>query len=459
MYLSKYVCVAGLSLCGATAISATDRPNVVFILVDDLGCSDLNFIGHKKLNTPNIDNLVKESMFFTDAYASAPVSSPTRASILTGRYPAELKLTCHIPGLKMEKYLQNMKKDFPLGEAFFTDHLKEGTHTLATISKKGGYKNAFIGKWHLAGDGSIYTDDGCVNKEWNPENYDFDINIGGCSYGQPSSYFAPYKNHYIKEKSNGEYLTDRLGDEAVNFIEANSPEKTGKPFFLYLSFYAVHTPYQVPGEVIEQNDGNKYFALIQKMDENVGKVLQTLKKCGLDQNTVVIFYSDNGGVSTNPPFSEKKGSLKEGGIRVPLIIRWPKMIKSGIKCEIPVTSTDFFPTFCDLMKVETMKKESSGQSVYPILCGNVQEWNERAIYWHFPHNRKGIEYAMGSAIREGDWKLIYSYTRKKSFLFNLKNDPKEIDNLSEKYPLKMKELNEKLNLWIENINAEMPDYK
>jgi len=443
-------------MIGTSAAYAASKPNIVFILVDDLGYSDLNFIGYKDVVTPAIDGFAKESMYFDNAYAAAPVSSPTRASILTGKSPAELKLTCHIPGMGMTKYLNKMNASHKKHEAFFTDHLSPKEHTLGSLTKHAGYNTAFLGKWHLGGSGSIYTSNGIVNSLWDPENYGFDINLGGCAYGQPASYFSPYKNGTLPDGKDKEFLTDRLGNEAINFIKKNNPTKTGKPFFLYLSYYAVHRPYQVPVDAVKNNKGNKYFALIQKMDESIGKVLDALKVNHLTENTIVIFYSDNGGVYENPPLSGTKGSLLEGGIRVPLLVRWPNNIEANTTCNIPVTSEDFYPTISDLIGSEVEPSTLPGRSIMPLLLGHQKEWSTRPIYWHFPHNRDDATFSMGSAIREGDWKLIYTYDNKEVNLFNLKDDIKESTDLSDKFPLKASQLLTELQQWKESVHAELP---
>ena len=443
-------------MIGTSTVYAAAKPNIVFILVDDLGYSDLHFSGFKKVVTPAIDQLSKESMYFNNAYAAAPVSSPTRASILTGKSPAELKLTCHIPGMGMTKYLHKMNASHKEPEAFFTDHISPNEQTLGTLTKQAGYNTAFLGKWHLGGSGSIYTSNGIVNSLWDPEHYGFDLNLGGCAYGQPKSYFSPYKNGTLPDGKEREFLTDRLGNEAINYIKKNNPAETGKPFFLYLSYYAVHRPYQVPIDAVKNNKGNKYFALIQKMDESIGRVLNALRVNDLIDNTIVVFYSDNGGVYPNPPLSGTKGSLLEGGIRVPLLVRWPNKIKANTTCNIPVTSIDFFPTIRELIDSKSANPKLSGRSIVPLLLGHQDEWSTRPLFWHFPHNRDDATFSMGSAIREGDWKLIYTYDNKKVHLFNLKDDIKESVDQSKKYPSKVSQMLSELQQWQKSVHAEFP---
>ncbi len=437
------------------AESKGENPNIIFILVDDLGFSDLGFLGKKDVHTPNIDRLASQGMYFSNAYAASPVSSPTRASILTGRSPAELKITCHIPGVGMEKYITRMDKDRICKEAHFVDHLPENETTIASFLNERNYHTAFLGKWHLGGEGSQLTDNGVVNWSWLPDKYGFELNIAGCAYGQPASYFAPYRIATIKDGEDGEYLTDRLGDEAVNFISQNHPDKTGQPFFMYLSFYSVHTPFQAPQDVVSQNKGNKYYAMIQKMDENIGKVLKRLDDLDLGEKTIIIFYSDNGGIFENDPLSEKKGSIKEGGIRVPLLVRWDGIVKAGSICNEPVTSIDFYPTIAELSG-DLLCKDQEACSLYPLFTGKSTTVGKRALYWHFPHHRFDVDFSMASAIRDGDWKLVQLFEQEEIYLYNLKDDLGETNNVFQANPQKGFELLEKLKKWQIRVNAEMP---
>ena len=426
------------------------KPNILFVLVDDLGASDVGYINKKAhLNTPNINKLAETGKVFTQAYAAAPVCSPTRASVITGKSPAALKLTCHIPGRDMEGYLQRQNKGKNIQEAFFLDHLPLEEQTIAEVLKSNGYTTGFFGKWHLAGSGSIFTDDGMVKPEFHPEKQGFDINVGGSAYGQPKSWFAPFKNGTIKDKEKGEYLTDRLGDEAVQFIAENKE----KPFFLYLSTYSVHTPLKAPKEVVDKNDGNTYHAMIEKLDENVGKVIKQLETSNLLENTLIVFYSDNGGLWGNPPLRDNKGSMFEGGIRVPLIMNWQGKIKQGIT-DVPVTSVDFFPTLIEATNSSYSSEDLEGISIWPLLTEDKQP-KARPLYWHFPHYRKkGL--SMAAAIQENDWKLIWSFDTDSTYLYKVKEDVGENDNLYLKYPKKTKELLQKLKKWQQDVDAEQP---
>lgn len=445
-------CLVLVILMSACTTGRLDTPpNIVFILVDDLGYTDVGYMGYKQgLNTPNIDQLAQSGKIFTQAYAAAPVCSPTRASILTGKSPATLQLTCHIPGVPMEQYFQRQHKGKTLKEAFFKDHLPVDEVTMADVLKENGYATGFFGKWHLAGSGSARSKtDGLIKPEYHPEHQGFDVNIGGCAYGQPSSWFAPYQNATIPEKKEGQYLTDRMGDEAVNFISQNQHQ----PFFLYLSTYTVHTPLRAPQEAIDRNDGNTYHAMIEKLDQNVGKVMKQLKASGLLENTMVIFYSDNGGLWGNPPLRGDKGSLHEGGIRVPLVISWPGKIAPG-KVETPVTSLDMFPTIMETAKINKELAGLEGVSLWPLLRDEGQ-LNERALYWHFPHFRKSGQ-DMGAAIREGDWKLIWDFETDSVFLYNLEKDLAEANNLTDSHSGIARDLLSKLQSWQNETYAEMP---
>ncbi|WP_321373314.1 sulfatase [uncultured Draconibacterium sp.] len=452
-----YIFIAGILLstkaCAKQLNASRIKPNIVLIVVDDLGYSDVGYMNQQpEIQTPNIDRLAKNGMVFTDAYAACPVCSPTRASLMTGKYPATVKLTCHIPGMGMEKYLAKLSKGKKLKEAYFRDHLPTEELTIAEVLKEKGYATGYIGKWHLGGEGSIYTKDGIVNAAYHPDNQGFDINIGGCAYGQPQSYFDPYKNGTIEDRLEGEYLTDRLGDEAVKFIEQNKE----KPFFLNLATYTVHTPLRAPKKIVDKYNGNTYYAMIEKLDQNVGKVMGKLGELNLLENTVVLFYSDNGGLWGNPPLKGIKGTLNEGGIRVPMIVSFPKKVKSGSQCNTPVTTVDFFPTFLELAGGSAADyPKLEGESLLPVVYGNAAMPN-RAIYWHFPHHRKeGL--SMGAAIREGDWKLITEFETEQSYLYNLKDDLAEENNLSKEFPEKRDELLIKLEQWQKSVDAEMPE--
>ena len=430
-----------------------EKPNILFILVDDLGYSDVGYMNNKAgIKTANIDRLKAEGMVFTSAYTTCPVCSPTRASIFTGSYPTTVGITNHIPAIGFRNYFERVNKGRKLADAEYSDHLPPESLSLGDLIRDKGYKTAFIGKWHLGGEGSMYTPDGVVNALWHPENYGFDVNIAGCSFGQPASYFAPYKNATIKEGPDGEYLTNRLGDEVVGFLRENKEA----PFFVFWAPYTVHTPYQVPQEVTDSYGGDKYLAMIHMLDKNVGKVLDTLKELDIEKNTFVVFYSDNGGFHDNPPLRSSKGSLLEGGIRVPLIIKWPGRVEAGSSCHEVFTSVDMLPTLAELTgyKHEDIQG-AEGVSILSLLTGKTEKLEERPVFWHFPHNRVR-EFDMGAAVRMGKWKLIWLFENDDLFLFDLEKDISETENLAAVFPGKTDELLEILKDWQVASGAKMP---
>ncbi len=428
----------------------TPPPNIVFIMADDLGPGWVDYDGsNAEINTPNLQRLAETGMVFTRAYAACPVCSPTRAACITGMSPAQIGMTTHIPGKA------GNERPGPKGgprDAETLDHLPLDLPSYARELKKLGYATGFIGKWHLAGEGSVGTKDGIVNKDWHPEHYGFDLNVGGCAYGQPKSWFDPFKNGTIPDRDSGEYLTDRLGDEAAAFIESHQD----KPFHLTLWPYSVHTPIKAPKELVKKNGGNNYRAMLESLDNAVGKVLASLESTGTLKNTMVVFYSDNGGHIPTEWLAEKKCSLLEGGVRVPMVVSWPGVIQGGTTCEVPVTSMDFFPTFvhaaggstADIAKLE-------GLDLKPLFEGSGK-LDRDALYWHFPHNRMEVKYFMGATILEGDWKYYRSYGLKEDALFNLKDDPMEKNNVLENQPERVERLRAKLDQWLTQVSAKMP---
>ena len=443
------------------------RPNFVFFLIDDLGWTDVGCYGSSFYETPNINRLASEGMRFTDAYAACPVCSPTRASIMTGKYPARLGITQWIGGSdKPTEYQHYMA-------------LEEVT--IAEALKEAGYATGFVGKWHLG------------DKPYYPEHQGFDINIGGDYSGAPPTYFYPYKrrNRALEMMpaggEEGEYLTDRLTDESLKFLEANKD----KPFLLYLSHYAVHTPIEAKKDLIEKykakaeklpgRDGPKFvpvygryrtrqvqdhpaFAgMVQSVDESVGRVMAKREELGMADNTVVIFMSDNGGLSTVPrqaptsnlPLRAGKGWLYEGGIREPMIIKWPGVVKRGSICSEPVTSTDFYPTMLEMAGLPPRPKQHvDGVSLAPLLTGKGK-LKRKAIYWHYPHYH-GSGNRPSGAVRAGDYKLIEWYEDKSIELYHLKNDISEKQNLTKKLPEKAAELQRMLQGWRRRTKARMP---
>lgn len=440
--------VVGLALLSPA--SAASKPNIVFIMIDDLGPGWVDYDGcNPEVNTPNLERLAKTGMVFTHAYAAASVCSPTRAACITGMSPAQIGMTTHIPGKAGNE--RRGPKGGPR-DAESLKHLPLNLPSYARELKKQDYATGFIGKWHLAGEGSVGTKDGIVNKAWHPEHYGFDINIGGCAYGQPKSWFDPYKNATIPNRKKGEYLTDRLGDEAAAFIRAHRDN----PFHLTFWPYSVHTPIKAPKELVKKNGGNAYRAMLESMDSAVGKVLNALKATGTLENTLVVFYSDNGGHVPTEWLADKKASLLEGGLRVPMVVSWPGVIEGGTTCDVPVNSMDFFPTFVHAAGGSTVRiTQLEGSDLMPLFKG-AGKLDRDALYWHFPHNRMEVTYYMGGTVLEGDWKFYKGYGLIPDALFNLKNDSMEKNNVIADNPKLANRLRRKLNDWLNKVSAKMP---
>lgn len=447
------------------------RPNFVFVLIDDLGWADVGCNGSRFYETPNIDRLAAGGMRFTNAYAAAPVCSPTRASILTGKYPARLHLTDWIPGRQSEGAHPGEKMLGPR----FAGALPLEEVTIAEALKQAGYATGYIGKWHLGGE-AFY-----------PDHQGFDVNVGGTFAGSPASYFPPYKNPKLADGASGEYLSDRLTDEAIAFIEAHRRE----PFFLYLAHYAVHIPLQAKEDLARKyrekaatlpagtprfgkqagvetrvvQDHAVYAAMIQGVDESVGRLVATLERLGLASNTCVIFMSDNGGLSTaegsptaNVPLRAGKGWLYEGGIREPMVVRWPGVVHTG-RCDGPVISTDFYPTMLDLAGLPLRPQQHvDGVSLAAVLRGARSSpalGRRPALYWHYPHysNQGGTP---SGAIRSGRDKLIEYFDDGRVELYDLSDDVGETRDLSRVLPDKAGRLRATLHEWRTSIGADMP---
>jgi len=472
-FLSTTLATASLAGCinGITAKTPAGRPNFVFFLVDDLGWTDLGCCGSSFYETPNIDKLAAEAMRFTDAYAACPVCSPTRASIMAGKYPARMDTTDYFGAAQPEHW----KRNTPLIPAHYNNKLPLEEITIAEALKQADYNTFFAGKWHLGG-----------KAEYWPEHQGFDVNKGGWSRGGPygpGKYFTPYGNPRLEDGPKGEHLPDRLATEAVKFIKDNKD----KPFLTYLSFYSVHTPLVSRDDLKQKyrekknklglkaewgTEGKRKVRLIQEhavyagmidaMDRACGKVLKTLKQLGLDDNTVVFFMSDNGGLSTseghptsNLPLRGGKGWLYEGGIREPMFVKWPGVTKPSSLCAEPVISTDFYPTMLEMAGLDPLPKQHvDGTSLVPLLKGK-KSLNRKAIYWHYPHygNQGGFP---GGAIRMGDYKLIENYKDNSLQLYNLKEDIGEKNNLAEKMPQKVDTLRAMLHKWRKETDAKMP---
>lgn len=453
---------------------SSEKLNIVLIVVDDLGWTDTGCCGSKYYETPNIDKLRASGMMFTQAYAACAVCSPTRASIMTGRYPARLGITDWIhPFHRLAKkaiaekkhpqgyeLLKGKKLKTPINKMW----LDKEEIIIPEVLKEKGFSSCHVGKWHLG-----FAD-------WYPDRQGFDFNRGGCEYGQPPDYFDPYKGSRwksiptLKPRKTGEYLTDREGDEAVRFIRRHGDE----PFFLYMAHYAVHTPIQCKEEIRKKyaakaktnHTSPSYAAMIESVDQAVGKIMNTLEELKIKNNTLVIFTSDNGGAShvlvdggkatDNSPLRAGKGYPYEGGIRVPLVVSWPGRIKPGSTCDVPVSSIDIFPTLCEAAGTGLpADRVIDGLSLMPLLCRS-ETLQRDTLYWHFPHYWGGNRVKPYSIIREGDWKLIRHYEDNKFELFNLKEDLGEQNDLAESMPKKVIDLKRKLRRWFKEVGALLP---
>lgn len=489
-----------------------ERMNVVFFLVDDLGWSDVGYNGSSFYETPNIDRFAKEGVRFNQAYAACPVSSPTRASLLTGKYPARINLTDWLPG----------RKNFPfqkLKNAVINQNLPFIENTLPEVLRENGYCTAIYGKWHLGEEDS------------SPLKHGFEERITEWNKGWPAvSYFSPYGMKGLEGGPDGEYLTDRLTSEAMKYIERNKD----KPFFLYLSHFAVHDPIQGRPDLVKKyeeklkrlqpqkdepfilegnpddtnplsreklnallkdesykgfgnlpnrtvkikqyQDNVQFAAMVESMDESLGHILSKLKELGLDEKTIVIFVADNGGMAaanmgnpekvisasnlikqfstSNLPLRGAKGWLYEGGIRVPMIVKWPHKGKTGIVSDVPVISTDFFPSILEMLVLKPHQEQHlDGMSFVPLLKGQ-KKIDRKALYWYFPHYSNHGQQSPGGAIRCGDYKLIEYYENNTVQLFNLRTDIGEQHDLSRSEPVKLRELRSMLHSWRTEVSAQ-----
>jgi arylsulfatase A-like enzyme len=450
----------------AFGILSADRaeakaPNIVVILADDLGWSDLGCYGADLHETPRLDQLAKDALRFTQAYSAAPVCTPTRAALLTGKHPTRLNITTWFESSS------NPTKGKKLIPPTTSGNLDLAEVTLAERLHAAGYFTALVGKWHL-GDALHY-----------PEVQGFDQNIGGTFWGAPATHFAPYlgkvteaeERRYVPGLSNwkkDEYLADRLTSEAIKVIQ----QHRGEPFFLYLAYHAVHTPLEAPTDLVEKyrakirpemkHQNPTYAAMVENLDTNVGRVLDAIKEQGIEDETLVVFTSDNGGylrdssgtsVTSNHPLRSGKGSLYEGGIRVPLLIKWPGRTKPGATSNVPVVTMDLHATIMDAVE-QPQPTLTDGVSLLPIVDAKPHTSFERPFYFHFPHYYPTTTPASG--IRDGVWKLIHYYEDGHDELFDLKSDPGEVQNVLGSNPEKGKELRSKLENWIKQVNAPLP---
>lgn len=446
-------------------------PNVLFILVDDLGYMDLSYTGSEYYETPNIDRIANEGMVFNQGYAASRVCSPSRASVMTGKFTGRHGITDWIGAKSGEAWREAKRYDKLLPAAYNHDLSKEDI-TLAEAMKAAGYKTFFAGKWHLGDKGSY------------PEDHGFDINKGGWEKGSPiGGYFSPWENPNLENQQDSENLSMRLANETASFIKQHRDSS----FFAFLSFYAVHGPIQTTrqkwdkyrvkseetgiaekGYIMERNlpirqvqDNPIYAGLVESMDDAVGVVLKTLEEEGLAQNTMVIFTSDNGGVASGDSFSTAnlplrggKGYQWEGGIREPFFIKAPWLVQGGSTTDYPVIGTDFYPTILDVANIGLRPQQHvDGLSLKPLLEGKTLA--ERPLFWHYPHygNQGGDP---SSIIREGHWKLIHYWENEAKELYNLEKDPGEQLNVASEHLELVAQLDEKLMSWLAEVNANMP---
>jgi arylsulfatase A len=446
-------------------------PNILLITVDDLGWADLGCYGADLHETPNIDAFAGTAQKFTHAYAAAAICTPTRAALLTGKSPAKLNMTIWREAAINDQFTRKLippdvSANLPLNEV-----------TIAEALKEEGYVTAHLGKWHV-GDGEHF-----------PETQGFDINVGATVWGAPPTFFYPYRGEIYNSMRfvpglerdvnggynfdrEGEYLTDRLTDEAISIMEQFKEQH----FFINLSYYTVHTPIEGKEELVEyyqkklasgmSHQNAKYAAMVHSLDENIGKLMHQLDELNLADHTLVLFTSDNGGfinewdgqmVTANTPLRSGKGALYEGGIRVPTIIRWPGITTPNTTSDYPITTPDFYPTILEMANLKGDPKQVAafdGISLVPILKNPQAKMEQREMYWHYPHYYHTT--APVSAIRQGDWKLLEFLEDNQVELYNLKEDVGEKNNMVNTNPGKAKELLELLREWRQQVDAPMP---
>lgn len=467
--------LAGGALRPASA-QVPRRPNILFILMDDMGWMDSTVYGSRYYETPSLQRLARRSVVFTQAYAASPFCSPTRASLLTGKYPARLGFTTpagHLPPLPEDRspYAETAP---PWQRVICPEsrrYLPLEERTLAEVLRDHGYHTGFIGKWHL----------GQPEQYW-PTAQGFEVNIGGGGYPGPPSYFSPYRIKPLPDGPPGEYLPDRLTDETLRYLR----EPRDRPFLLCLWHYSVHAPFQAKEELTARyagrvdprgkQDNPIMAAMLQSADESLGRVLDYLDASGLSDDTIVIFFSDNGGneydrvgdkqwlPTNNDPLRSGKGSLYEGGTRVPMMVCWPGVTKPGSQCDAVVSSVDFYPTILEMLSLQPEPDTLlDGESLVPVLRGTGGLHRE-AIFCHFPHvsqAKSGLITMPGTWVRRGDWKLIRFYDTCEQFparreLYNLRDDLEETRNLAAQYPLRVQELDSLIDGFLRQTGALVP---
>lgn len=445
-------------LCGAEG-----KPNIVFLLVDDLGWGDFGCYGAEFNETPHIDKLAAEGMRFTNAYAACTVCSPSRAAILSGRYPARLHLTDWIAGHNKPKArlkIPDWKMKLDHERVLLPEALKEA-----------GYATGFFGKWHLLPIGQPDM------QQHYPTDHGFDINVGGREWGQPKGpgkYFSPFGMPGLDDGKPGDYLTDKLTDAAVDFIGQNAGKK---PFLLYFSYYTLHSPLMAPKNLVEkyekkakgfENTKNELLnpvraGMVECLDNSVGRLVAKLEEMGVAENTIIVLTGDNGGdyQETSGGLRDFKGWSHEGGVREPLIAKWPGKITKGATRDKMVIGMDFYPTFLDLAGLKPLPEEhKDGISIAPLLTGEGKAPERDTLFWHYPHYHRTKPYG---AIRDGNWKLIEFFEDGELELFDLKSDPAERNNLAKEKPETAADLLAKLKTWRVSVNAQMmtpnPNYE
>lgn len=431
--------------CLLRAEDIKKQPHVLLIMTDDMGWMDLNCQGNDILRTPNIDKFASEGVRFTNAYAASPVCSPTRAALMTGLTPARLHITQHGSDGKQfwpdDRVIQPPPSD---------NTLPHEQITIAERLREAGYATGFFGKWHLG------------KEKHYPDTQGFDVNVGGCDKGGPPTYFDPYRIPTLKDRKEGEYLTDRLADETIQWMEKNAE----KPMFICLWTYNPHWPFEAPEELTAHYEGKEgpglknpiYGGQLEATDRGVGRVIGQLDKMGIAEETLVIFTSDNGGWSgatDNRPLRNGKGYLYEGGTRVPLIIRWPGVTKAKQINDTPVISMDLTATIYDATGVSLNEGESlDGESLRPLFMDKPLKRD--ALYWHYPHWSFHKENRPGSSVRVGDYKLIYRYDDESLELYDVVNDISETKDLAKEKPELVKKMNAQLQNWLKETKAGIP---
>jgi arylsulfatase A len=445
-----------LSLLLSISLKGAEKPNFVFLLVDDVGWADFGCYGAKFNETPNIDRLASQGMLFENAYAACTVCSPSRAAILSGSYPARLHLTDWIAGHNKPKAQLAIPK--------WNMRIPHERILLPEALKEGGYRTGFFGKWHLMPNGQPDM------TEHFPTSHGFDLNVGGREWGQPKGpgkYFSPFGMPGLDNGQKGDFLTDKLTDAALDFI-GNGKKK--KPFLLYFSYYTVHGPIMAPPNLVAkykekaktfQNTQDEYLnparaGMVESLDQSIGRLMTKLDKLGIADNTVIILTGDNGGNfdATDAGLKGYKGFSHEGGVREPFVVKWPGKTKPGSRSDALVIGTDLYPTMLEMAGLPARPNQhQDGLSITKILDGSTSSPERDQLFWHYPHYHRTKPYG---AIRHGDWKLIEFFEDGALELYNLKKDPGEQTNLALKNPRKAAQLLTELNDWRTSVGAQMP---